>query len=91
MGSAPALQAGGWGFESPWLHQKCLTGTRDIGRCGVFPFRFLTFVAAVVCFAKDGGERLCERGAELFVVGDVQARVERMVRQPPVGVVWIGG
>ena len=48
--------------------------------------RRVLLVAAVVCFAKDGGERLRERGAELFVVGDVQARVERLVRNPAVGV-----
>ena len=68
------------------LHPKCLTGTRDIGRCGVFPFRFLAFVAGVVGFAEDGGEGFGECGAELFVVGDVEAAVEGLVREPAVGV-----
>ena len=68
------------------LHPKCLTGTRDIERCWVFPFRFLAFVSAVVCFAEDGREGLSEPRAELFVVGDVEPRVERLVREPPVGV-----
>ena len=64
----------------------CLTGTRDIERCGVFPFRFLTFIAARVGFAEDRRERLGEAWAELFVVGDVEACVERLVREPAVGV-----
>ena len=34
----------------------CLTGTRDIGRCGVFPFGFL----ASGRFVDDRRERLCE-------------------------------
>ncbi|WP_453976205.1 hypothetical protein [Brevibacterium pityocampae] len=55
----------------------------------MFPFRFLAFVAAVVCFAEDRGERLGERGAELFVVGDVEARVERLVRDPAVSVAGV--
>ena len=34
----------------------CLTGTRDIGRCGVFPFGFL----ASGRLADDGRERFGE-------------------------------
>ncbi|WP_167736879.1 hypothetical protein [Micrococcus flavus] len=37
-------------------------------------------------FADDGREGFGEPGAELFVVGDVEAGVERLVRQPPVGI-----
>ncbi|WP_454114425.1 hypothetical protein [Microbacterium lacticum] len=55
----------------------------------MFPFRFLAFVAAVVCFAEDRGERLGECGAELFVVGDVEACVEGLVRESPVGIVGV--
>ncbi|MFK5165035.1 hypothetical protein [Propionibacterium freudenreichii] len=55
----------------------------------MFPFRFLVFVAAVVCLTEDGGEGLGEGGAELFVVGDVEARVEGLVREPPVGIVGV--
>ncbi|MEJ1092301.1 hypothetical protein [Microbacterium istanbulense] len=55
----------------------------------MFPFRFLAFVAAVVCFAEDRGERFGESWAELFVVGDVQARVERLVCEPPVGIAGV--
>ncbi|WP_233548547.1 hypothetical protein [Galactobacter valiniphilus] len=50
----------------------------------MFPFRFLAFVTAVVCFAEDRGERLSQGRSELFVVGDVEAGVEGLVRDPPV-------
>ena len=56
----------------------------------MFPFRFLAFVAAVVCFAEDRGERLSQVWVELFVVGDVEARVEGLVRDPPIGVAGVG-
>ena len=39
-----------------------------------------------MCFADDGGERLGQSRAELFVVGDVEAGVEGLVREPSVGV-----
>ncbi|WP_454158190.1 hypothetical protein [Microbacterium lacticum] len=52
----------------------------------MFPFGFLAFVAADVDFAEDRREGLCECRAELFVVGDVEPGVERLVRDPPVGV-----
>ncbi|MGO2151902.1 MAG: hypothetical protein ACTH32_12005 [Microbacterium gubbeenense] len=52
----------------------------------MFPFRFLAFVAALVRFAEDRRERFGQRGTELFVVGDVEARVERLVRESPVSV-----
>ncbi len=32
-GSAPAWHAGGQGFESPQVHQKCLTQTTDLSKC----------------------------------------------------------
>ena len=56
----------------------------------MFPFRFLAFIAALVGFAEDRGEGLGECGAELFVVGDVHARVEGLVRDPPIGVAGVG-
>ncbi|WP_048549891.1 hypothetical protein [Nostocoides japonicum] len=57
----------------------------------MFVFRPLSFVVAVlVCFADDGGEWLRESRAELFVVGDVEPGVERLVRQPAVGVAGSG-
>ncbi|WP_447943016.1 hypothetical protein [Microbacterium aurum] len=63
----------------------------------MFPFGFLAFIAAVVCFAEDRRERLRQSRAELFVVGDVEPRVEGLVREPParvsgvcVGAVRIG-
>ncbi|MGO1809094.1 MAG: hypothetical protein ACTHZN_00695 [Canibacter sp.] len=55
----------------------------------MFPFRFLAFVAAVIGFAEDRGERLRECRAELFVVGDVEPGVERLVREPAVGVAGV--
>ena len=71
------------------LHPKCLTGTRDMRRRVVF--RLLAFVIpGLCCFADDGGERFAEAGAELFVVGDVEAGVERLAREPAVGVAGSG-
>ncbi|MGJ0204494.1 hypothetical protein [Leucobacter sp. gxy201] len=55
----------------------------------MFPFRFLAFVATVVGFAQDRREGLRERRAELFVVGDVEPGVERLVREPAVGVAGV--
>jgi hypothetical protein len=52
----------------------------------VFPFGFLAFVTARVCFPEDGREGFREARAELFVVGDVEAGVEGLVREPPVSV-----
>ncbi|WP_237464566.1 hypothetical protein [Leucobacter luti] len=52
----------------------------------MFPFRFLAFITAVVCFAEDRRERLREPWPELFVVCDVEARVERLIREPPVSI-----
>ncbi|AZZ38420.1 hypothetical protein C0Z10_00110 [Acidipropionibacterium jensenii] len=55
----------------------------------MFPFRFLAFVSALVCFAEDRREGFGEGWAELFVVGDVEARIEGLVRDPPVSVAGV--
>ncbi len=55
----------------------------------MLPFGCLAFVAVRVYFAEDRSERFSEVWAQLFVVGDVQAPVERLVRQPPVGVAGV--
>lgn len=74
-------------FDPNRAHPSVLAGTRDMRRVVVFPQGFLSVHAvAVVGFAEDGGEGLGEAWAELFVVGDVQACVERLVREPPVGI-----
>lgn len=43
-----------------------------------------------MCFADDGGEGFCQAWAELFVVGDVEACVERLARESAVGVAGLG-
>ncbi|WP_241742579.1 hypothetical protein [Microbacterium lacticum] len=55
----------------------------------MFPFGFLAFVAAVVCLTEDRGEGFGEVWPELFVVGDVEAGVERLVRQSPIGITGV--
>ncbi|HZK05943.1 MAG TPA: hypothetical protein VFC82_08860 [Actinomycetaceae bacterium] len=55
----------------------------------MFPFGFLAFVAAVVCFAEDRREGFREAWAQLFVVGDVEPCVEGLVREPPIGVAGV--
>ena len=59
VGRAPRLHRGCRRFDPGRAHPKCLTGTRDIGRCGVFPFGFL----ASGRLADDGCERFCEARA----------------------------
>ncbi|WP_287270748.1 hypothetical protein [Microbacterium sp.] len=54
-------------------------------RWSVFPFGLLGRVR----FVEHGGEGFGEGRAELLVVGDVEAVVERLVRQPPVAVVGV--
>ncbi|MEZ5087592.1 MAG: hypothetical protein R2722_15565 [Tessaracoccus sp.] len=41
-------------------------------------------------FTDDGGERFGQARAELFVVGDVEPGVERLAREPAVGVAGSG-
>ncbi|WP_295688102.1 hypothetical protein [uncultured Brevibacterium sp.] len=56
-------------------------------------FRFgclSSIVALLVRFADDGGEGFCESWVELFVVGDVEPGVERLAREPAVGVAGSG-
>lgn len=47
-------------------------------------------IVSVGAFADDGGERLGQPWAELFIVGDVEAGVEGLVRQSAVGVAGAG-
>lgn len=54
----------------------------------MFVFRLLAVVFGV-CFANDGRERFGEPGAELFVVGDVEARVEHLIREASVSVAGV--
>ncbi|MGB4779858.1 hypothetical protein [Microbacterium sp.] len=55
----------------------------------MFPFGFLAFVTARVCFAEDRREGFREAWLQLFVVGDVEPRVEGLVREPPLGVTGV--
>ncbi|MFT3968734.1 MAG: hypothetical protein QM695_00260 [Micropruina sp.] len=43
-----------------------------------------------MCLTDDGGERLGQAWAELFVVGDVEPGVERLAGEPAVGVAGSG-
>ena len=52
----------------------------------MFPFGVLaSIVVLFVCFVDDDGERFGQAWTELFVVGDVETVVVRMVREPAVG------
>lgn len=52
----------------------------------MFPFGFLASGRRL----NDGGKRLREARAQLLVLGDLQACVERLVRQSTVAVVGVG-
>lgn len=58
----------------------------------MFPFGFLPSVVAVFMrFSDDGGERFGQTWADLFVVGDVEPGVERLVRESVVDVAYRDG
>lgn len=53
IGSAPALQAGGYGFESRWLHRsRCVGGACSVPPCLLVGFSFL-FLAFRNCSEFD--------------------------------------
>ncbi|WP_217496602.1 hypothetical protein [Acidipropionibacterium jensenii] len=74
------------------LHQKVVTGTLDIRRCGVCPFGVsgVLWCAGAGVVADEGGEGFGQVRAEVFVVGDLQAFVEGLAREASVGVVGVG-